>query len=340
MKKLLLFLFYGVHIGTGQEFNFNNLVSAVSLPSSRANNFVSQKGFYPAGAERVEDTLIRNYQYRGKNKSEKKDTIQRYLSRISTGNSTTVVYRTGCRSEYTAFVNELKQAGFVSNNSDNDSTGFFQKNDLVLQAGIDSIDGLEIYSFSLSKITLPQLRDIYYADDLLSFVSHESLVYVFGANNVKKDIYYFSEKELSRCSVLFPNTSRQAVFIWDDEINSYGLHHIIFGGQLMVEGLLNYNQVVAQNNWTLRSRLHAGMSLDELRRFNEADFSFYNAHLPYSGLVIGSAAGKINFDQENVVLACLDCNGDWFTNRDILRADETIASGRRYFVFSIMLYPK
>ena len=186
---------------------------------------------------------------------------------------------------------------------------------------------------------LPGEREVEFANDLLRFNSHENLEYVFGRSNVKRDVYYFSEREFSRCSVLYPNTERQVVFIWKDEQNDYDLLYILVGGNLTAKELMNYNRHVAENNWKARSNVHAGMSLAELRKLNGADFSFYSASSPYSGMILPNQSGSIDFKKESIVLACLNCSDMKTSSRQTLSADTAMAEDRRFFVFTIMLYP-
>jgi len=65
----------------------------------------------------------------------------------------------------------------------------------------------------------------------------------FGEKNVKKDGYYFSEKELRKCSVLFANTSQQAVFIWEDQINLRESLLCSYSGILPTQSTAKYEEV-------------------------------------------------------------------------------------------------
>ena len=76
-------------------------------------------------------------------------------------------------------------------------------------------DSTHEYCFKLTIRKMP--AKIKYAEDLLQFDSHEFLTSFFGKQNVKKDLYYFSEKELQKCSVLFSGSRYQVVFVWGDE---------------------------------------------------------------------------------------------------------------------------
>ena len=58
------------------------------------------------------------------------------------------------------------------------------------------------------------------------------LVSYFGEKNVTQDLYYFSENELKKCSVLFSGTLYQVAFVWGDENNLDNLSYIIVSNLL------------------------------------------------------------------------------------------------------------
>ena len=76
------------------------------------------------------------------------------------------------------------------------------------------------------------MREIVFAEDLLTLDSHEFLVAAFGKGNVKEDWFYFTAENRKKCSVIFPNTSRQAIFIWEDEDNRREISFILIGEQM------------------------------------------------------------------------------------------------------------
>ncbi len=191
----------------------------------------------------------------------------------------------------------------------------------------------------MQKKILPNPKDVNYGDDLLVFNSHEYLSYYFGKGNVKNDIYFLSENEVARCSVLFLNTNRQVVYIWKDDVNKCTIDHLLFGGQQKLESLKQNDNFIAENNWILKSGIHAGMSLFELRRLNENDFKFYGGNSANSGLVLQDNAGKLNFKRENIYLGCMNCNDKNFSSAAIINADDAIADEKILFVLTIALNP-
>jgi hypothetical protein len=323
-----------------QVISVNNMLDVLSLSPARSEKYFVQKGFVSAGTSLLEDMRGQGYLYKGKNKRSEADTVKRSISRHYNETEVVVLYKTSSLLEFMTIKNELKEAGFVYNTSADSGSVLYQKRDITVHASaqIDE-EGNASYNFRVQKKLLPAAKDIFYAEHLLDFTSHENIVHVFGENNVKKDVYYFSENEFSRCSVLFPNTDRQAVFIWTDEVNDCELSQILFGGQLTVQGALNFDHTVAENKWWLKSGVHAGMSLRELQQLNRGDFRFYGGNSAYTGLVIHDANAQLDFKNETVVLACLNCQNSRFSDTDVMSADEAIQDGRRFFVFSIILNP-
>ena len=189
------------------------------------------------------------------------------------------------------------------------------------------------------KKRFPKSKDIYYADDLLTFTSHEYLVHYFGEQNVKKDIYFLSGNEIAKCSVLFLNTNRQVVFIWADEQNRCAISSLLFGGQQNLASSKESGKYVEENNWSLKSGIRPGMSLLELRMLNGNDFKFYGGNSINSGSVIPDGVGKLDFKKEEIILACLNCRDDKYSTAKVVNADDSIEEGRILFVLSIILNP-
>ena len=198
---------------------------------------------------------------------------------------------------------------------------------------------IAIILFMIVKVTLFPSQEINFAEDLFVFNSHEYLKYYFGEENVKKDIYYLSEKKIGKCSIIFPNTNRQVVFLWGDEVNNNNLSKIYIGGQLMAESSITYDQNVAENIWQLKSGIRQGMSLYQLRKLNDAAFDFNGGNSAYTGMVATANSGKLDFKKESVVLGCMNCNDAAFYKKTIVNSDEAIQDERILFVHTIILDP-
>ena len=138
----------------------------------------------------------------------------------------------------------------------------FQKENISIQATSELQDSIMQYTFKLKIKEIPS--SVMYAEDLLQFDSHEFLASFFGAQNVKKDMYYFSEKELKKCSVLFSGTPRQAVFVWGDENNLNNLSYILISNVLHTKGAEKNNPLSGNNEWKFQNGIHAGMAIRDL----------------------------------------------------------------------------
>ena len=180
---------------------------------------------------------------------------------------------------------------------------------------------------------------IQFAEDLLQFYSHEYLVSFFGQSNVVKDLYYFSEKEVAKCTVLFPKTNRQAVFIWEDNVNLCKPAYLIIGGNMNAATISNYDGIIGENAWNSKDGIYSGMSLNSLLRLNGNSFKFYgkNAESPY--LVLPENTGAINFKANRVVLGCLNPGGSQLLNNKMVSADEILSDNLGIYVYMMLIMP-
>src|SRR4029079_5314379 len=131
-------------------------------------------------------------------------------------------FNTSSIDEYMKGRDELKAMNFCFNPaSDTGTTAplLFQRKAITVQTMVGKDEKAGLYTFLITRKEIPARAGIQYAEDLLRFDSHEYLVSCYGEINVKKDVYVFSANESKKCSVLFPNTDAQAVFIWEDEAN-------------------------------------------------------------------------------------------------------------------------
>ncbi len=346
MKRYLLFfcllVFLTGYTSYGQVFSVVNVIEASSVPKLKFDSYVGKKGFTYLGSSYVGDTIIRDYNYRSFGKNKLKDSAQRSVTIFNTKEDFCFIYRTTSSKEVKKIKNDINEDGFFCNN-ESDSLRvpalLFQHNDITIRISSRQVDTLIEYSFLVRKQPLPKPKEIVFAEDLFAFTSHEYLRYYFGNKNVQKDIYYLSEKQIGKCSVLFPNTNRQMVFLWGDEVNNCKLAKIYIGGQLMAESSLEYDKNVAENIWQLKSGVRPGMSLYQLRQLNEAAFNFNGGQSSNTGMVFEDSTGKINFKREHIILGCMNCNDAAFLKKAVISSDEAIDEERILFVHTIILDP-
>lgn len=330
----------------GQEFSADKLLNMLSLSVSKLESQLSGKRYYASGTELFGDTTVKAYLYRPVIRNSKKkltDSVGRKFLRSVLKETFTLTYQTTSAEEYTGIIATLKKEGFYCE-YEKDSTVksasyFYQHEDYTADASIKNIDGTAWYSITFFKKTLPVTRDLYFAEDLLEFTSHEYLVYYFGAKNVKKDVYYFAKNDIANCSVLFINTNRQVIFVWRDGLNRRKIDNLLFGGQHKLKSQQDYDKFIAENSWMLKSGLHAGMTLFELRTLNGTNFSFCGGDAPNPGLVSAESTGKVDFKNADIILGCINCADDKFLDAKTLYADKAMDDGRVLFVLTIALYP-
>ena len=288
------------------------------------------------------DTLVKIYSLKPGKKKEKeeKQPVKRNIETYQTNDNFSFAFFTSSLDEFTESLSTLKDEGFFcGNDSSADDILFQRKNISVLANMIKEPTGDTIYSFCFSQAKLPLAGKIQYADDLLEFYSHAQLTGVFGEKNVIKDVYYFSGKQISKCSILFPKTNRQAIFVWDDEVNLCRPSCVIIGSNVNTGSLANYKGLIKENTWSSKDGITPGMNLRNLIRLNGNDFKFYGNHSKFSFMVVPENTGKLDFKKNMVMLGCLDPNGSRLLNNEMISATEILDDNPGIYVFMIVLAP-
>jgi len=344
MRGYLLFLisFLVVCNVHGQGYSVKDFLYVSSFSPKKLESYLSKKKFLHGGSRFQNDIVINIYNLKPEKSKKKKDTlnIKRSIETFHTKNNSSFTYITSLKKEYTESLEELKEAGFFCGNEKDTINIFFQKKNIsVLANRIVEQDDDTLYSLAINQQVLPLPGDIQFAEDLLLFYSHEYLVSFFGEKNVIKDVYYFSEKEVAKCSVLFPKTSRQAVFIWEDNVNLCKPAYLIIGGNMNAGTISNYDGIISENVWNSRDGIYSGMSLNSLMRLNGNSFKFYgkNSESPY--MIVPEKTGAINFKTNRVVLGCLNPSGSRLLNNATIGADEIQSDNLGIYVYMMMILP-
>ena len=326
----------------GQDYSVKDLVYATTLPAKKQDGFLTRNKFIPGGSRMQENGPVYIYNLKPQKAKKKKDTLKiiRSLETYRTKSNSSITYLTSVKKEYLENQRILKEGGFFCGN-ENDSAGvlFQMRNITVLASVIQEKDMDTLYSLAIKQQEMPLPDSIHFAEDLLQFYSHEYLVSVFGQSNVIRDLYYFSEKDVVRCSVLFPKTNRQAVFIWEDNENLCKPAFLIIGGNMNAGNLSNYDGIIGENIWNSKDGIYSGMSLNSLVRLNGNNFKFYgkNAASPY--MVLPENTGAINFKSNRVVLGCLNPSSRVLNNA-MVNADEILADNLGIYVYMMLIMPK
>ncbi len=242
--------------------------------------------------------------------------------------------------EYVDNQRELIKSGFFYDESadvNKDSSMLFQKGNIVILASSQKNDAASQYTFKLKVKKIPER--IKYAEDLLQFDSHEFLASFFGPQNVKRDMYYFSEKELKKCSVLFSGTKYQVVFVWGDEKNLDNLLYILVPHVLPTKGAKENNPVTGNSEWQFQNGIYPGMDIKELLRLNQMDFNIYGNASDLAFMVKPAESGKIDFKKTAVMLGCNSCDDIKILNQPEVSAIAVVNKDLPMYVNDVILYP-
>lgn len=338
---LLVFTSLLFHLAAySQGFSAKDFLFASSLSSKKFESYLSKNNFSPSGNRFQNDTVVNIYSFKKKRKKDDTLQVKRIIEAFETKNDVSFTYITSLKHEYLESLDELKKEGFYCGNLNDTAALWFQKRNIsVIANTIKESSGDTVYSLSFQQKELPAPEKIQYADDLLQFYSHENLVSVFGETNVMKDVYFFSENDISKCSVLFPKTNRQAIFIWNDEMNLCKPSCVIVGGNTNNANAANYDGIILENLWTLKDGIYSGMSLRSLIKVNGSSFKFYgrNSHLPY--MVVPESTGNLNFKKNMVVLGCLNPNSSQLLSNPMVNAIDVSSDDMGLYVFMMILVP-
>lgn len=342
MKKGLLVLTCAIagSLSYSQPISTNEFLELSSLSPRKLENYIEKKGFIPAGKAFQEGAVVDVWQ---ELKNRKKDSLNvtRKLSKYHSGNDIFFCFQTSSRNEHEESIAILKSRGFICGSSklNGSESLLFQRKNVSIHTYTVNEDTTRLYCLLFHQLPMPAPRSVIYADDLLQFSSHEHLAAFFGERNVSKDVFFFSDKEQSVCSVLYPNSPRQVVFIWKDEVNLVGLRQLIISGNLPTAGSLRFNQQLRENDWLLADGIHFNMRLDELLKLNGIDFSFYGKDEEYSLMVLPQQKGEVNFKSTGIVLDCINCDGSALLEKKTVSAADALTQDLRMHIGMIILMP-
>lgn len=336
MKKFYLSVLIALTslAATSQSFTVDDLISLTGFPNSKFDSYVARKG-YKSLSFVSNDSLAYSY-YDKKAREVHPDD---FILKSTTDNRAIIAYQTTSLDDFNALQEELKEEGFEFAPNSGQHV-LYQKGNITVKPVKKKEGEKTVYCFVVEKKALPRARDVVFAEDLLQVTSHEYLEYVFGESNVRKDNFYFSDTEVNKCSVLFPNTNMQVIFIWMDEINNRDISFILVGGQLRAQSSLTYHKQIEQNTWSSKQGIQTGMTLRELHKLNGDDINIHGWETEQPGVVVGNNKGIINFKNIGVILNCLDCNEDrYYSNTGVIKASDLLKEGRRVYVSTIIILP-
>jgi hypothetical protein len=322
------------------EFTIKELVLFTSIPTNKFSGYISRKGY----KLQPEYTSIIGEAAPAYFKTSKDKSIQKLVGRYDKNDTAAIFFQTNSKTEFDELKIDLKDDGFepeAVDTSAGELPTFYQRSDVLIYPVVKKDEDKTTYGFTIEKKQLPKGNEILYAEDLLQLKSHQYLASVFGVNHVKKDVFYFSEKEINKCSVLFANTSLQVIFIWKDGKNNRDIAYIMIGGELRSKSSEGFEKAIEMNKWRSKQGVYLGMSLRELEKLNNGVVKFFGWESEQPGIVYPKNKGSLDFQKLGVQLNCLDCNEDkYYSKTELINSTDVIQQNGRVYVSTLVLMPE
>ena len=306
-----------------------DLVSLTALLDNNGKKLESQllkKGFYRSGNYTPEELFFKKYSY------EDSVDVERSCRVVFKDDFCQLVYTTSSENEFNSWEKEIDKQ-MQAQATAQEKTLFIGSEGIILQSTQLEKDSSKVYVFKASRKILPKAKNLVFAEDLLSFDAHAFLETVFGKKNVIEDVFEFSDSLKNKCSVIYPNTSRQAIFIWKDEINLKDLVFVIIGeptGKTQ-EGF----QQVSLPEWRSRQGIRCGMTAAEVEMLNEEPVHFYRHSSSHSGILAQGNKGRIDFEKIEMVFECMNCdfvNVAW--DGEVINTNMAVSNNQKWYVSS------
>jgi hypothetical protein len=309
------------------------LLSFGQLPSQKLP--ATKLLYLTASASRILHTPESN---NGPGTTPKDSTGSRYLIKKLQGQKAYLQHQKFNVQAYAHFKQTLLSQNFLQGRLYGEAhTELFQKKDITITAKADQQQ--RWYDITIEKRDLPRIKDLQFAEDLLAYDSHLHLELACGPQNVRKDLFYNADGTTVNCSVIYPGSSREVVFLWHDTANFRKLDCIRIGGNMHTAGAMRHNNVLAQNQWISRQGLYATMTLAQLQSRNGNALNFYGWGGGARANLCGNNSGNIDFSTLDLAFGCLNCNDDAYYGKQQLTSDRAIEDGRRIFIATMIFYP-
>lgn len=322
-----------------QRFTTKDFLKVAKMASKDVNLFMLKKKFIVYRDNRGIDSVPLSFI--PKVKGWKSDDIPECrVDVFQKDNSRFLIWRITSFDEFLTAEQALVSEKFTydkTKNFNKDSSILFQKNNLSILSNKEVEDSIINYTFQLKERKIPD--SIAFADELLQFDSNEYLESYFGEKNVKRDLYYFSENELRKCSVLFGNTPYQAMFVWGDETNLDKLSYIIISNIFPTKTYQENGIPNTNNDWKFLNGMRSGMSLRDVLRLNEMDFTIYGSKSDMGFMVKPEESGKIDFKKMGLMFRCPNCFDNEIFNQKEISALDIAKANLPLKVFDIIIYP-
>jgi hypothetical protein len=340
MKTLILFSFicFLIQSSEAQSLNIKELTALSELLPEKQEQQLKKKGFTKIAPNQNNSFAYIKIQMH-KDSQRLEQPIQLFQTSRE-GARVETIYQTTSLNDYLLLETELKSAGFKYHPiSESNKLVLYQKDNQTFERADNITDSVPYYGLKMHMLKMPKSKDFLYLEDLFVFNSHEFLVTLYGKQNVKSDIFRFSATGSRKCTVIFPNTDRQAIFLWDDEVNLRGIHSIIVG-ELSAGVTSNTNQVTL-STWRSKQGIYCGMSLKDLEQRNASPINFYNWPAEHAGIVSNNNnKGKINLEKIKMIFSCMNCHFIHVDNsQDIISSTVALQQNQRVHISTIVIFP-
>ncbi len=337
MSKFFWLLFFlSGYRASAQNFQLNDLKDLATFDVQKFDAHISKKEYRRDYNSPTESRTVYNYMQSKKSRGN----LARTISIQEELDKTIICYQTSSQAEFQKLKEQINKDGFKSYADKTSHDAILQKDNFLISISIEIKDSISFYTCFLERKELPKAKDIFFAEDLLSLSSHEYLCFLFGEANVKKDLFYYSPTETNRCSIVFPNTNREVVFVWNDETNYRKPAFLMIGGNSKTNSSSNFYRPVEQNAWRSKQGVYPGMSLVELQVLNGKEVRFYSWHLDQAGMLAPKNTGQIDFTHLNIVLSCLNCSESGFQQASIIDSQKAILESKKIYVSTMIILPE
>ena len=314
------------------QVDLGAITSLMDQPKKKIENYLKKNGFtresYPYASEVVfssqfiEDSVV----------------VNRTFQFFYMENAMQLLYKTTSLKEHQKWERELKETATPFTSKDQTGLFYNAKENLTLKCSEEKQDTVQAYTLSATKKALPKIKDLEFAEDLLQVDAHIYLEALFGKHNVKEETFYFSESLQKKCTIIYPNTSRQAIYLWNDEVNLKDVAFIIIG-EYENKSSENVQSPLTLAQWKSRQGISCGMNLRELEMINQREIYFYRWRSSMSG-TLSNNNGQVDFSRIEIVLDCLNCNfvsaqGDGM----IMTSTEARDQKQKWYVRSFAVVP-
>ena len=319
-----------------KDLSLSDLLSFANVPNEHINYYAKKNGFrFVSDNPATEESMF--------HKKAGKENPTCFITRSLKSDTSCILFRTYNEDEYKKLKSQVLDYGFkkIINKDLPVPNGYtYQKGNMIVKTDFIDQSDSSIYSLYIQKVSLPKSFEIFYAEDMLQFNSHEWLVSVFGDENVKKDAIDCGEAEKEICSVLFPGTNAQTIFLWKDKQNFMDISFIIIGGVLEDQEKNSTYKVIEQNKWRSRTGVYLGMPLGDLIKVHNNHINLYGWETEFPGFVSNDNKGNLDFKKIGVELECLDCREDkYYSNNGMINSASVLGDRKRVYVGKLILIP-